>query len=132
MRGNRDTWIVTTAGTGTIPACAGEPYQRDRVRAHFPDYPRVCGGTSTHSSVYIREKGLSPRVRGNLSPLAYALRRVGTIPACAGEPERPELVELGRGDYPRVCGGTVRVTCFTYSIKGLSPRVRGNHEVESY
>ena len=70
---------------------------------------RVYRGTSSlrlsKNRVYPRvmiQLGLSPRVRG--SPGVYP--RVGSIPACAGEP--PPLRRRGPSGrvYPRVCGGT--------------------------
>ena len=51
-------------------------------------------------------RGLSPRVRGNLRPASAALRFCGSIPACTGEPLCP---------YSRA-----------RTNMGLSPRVRGN------
>ena len=83
VRGNLHAAFVRRSGSGSIPACAGEPR---RVDMHGV-YPRVCGGTSSHRRVYPRvcggtlqdqsESGLSPRVRGNRDWV-----------------------------YPRVCGGT--------------------------
>ena len=68
-------------------------------------YPRVCGGT------WCWEGSLDAKM--------------GSIPACAGEPR----VEADRlrlcGVYPRVCGGTSNTgSALTQSV-GLSPRVRG-------
>ena len=50
--------------------------------------------------------GLSPPVRGNPMHSCPAGYSIGSIPACAGEPEG---VFAGGGDegvYPRLCGGT--------------------------
>ena len=49
-------------------------------------YPRVCGGTHNEDKMMSRDKGLSPRVRGNLERFSTALVFQGSIPACAGEP----------------------------------------------
>ena len=86
--------------SGSIPACAGEPIWPATVVKHLRGlsprvrgnphaaggsantervYPRVCGGTRSRASS--GGLGLSPRVRGN--PVS---RRIGSIPACAGEP----------------------------------------------
>ena len=50
----------------------------------------------------------------------------GSIPACAGEPDRlgpdPDLAQV----YPRVCGGTGEEVMYATMREGLSPRVRGN------
>ena len=52
-------------------------------------YPRVCGGTSLDFPAGPKKRGLSPRVRGNLRPVASETSNVGSIPACAGEPSHP-------------------------------------------
>ena len=70
--------------------------------------------------------GLSPRVRGNLLPPMYAVITPGSIPACAGEPEKRFMFEMTIRVYPRVCGGTYTVKPRVRAGRGLSPRVRGN------
>ena len=49
-------------------------------------YPRVCGGTLAKALPSRRNKGLSPRVRGNLGKSYGTPAGGGSIPACAGEP----------------------------------------------
>ena len=51
---------------------------------------------------------------------------LGSIPACAGEPERKVVRERMEEVYPRVCGGTLTETDSSAPRRGLSPRVRGN------
>ena len=110
----------------SIPACAGEPYFPAHDCRAPGVYPRVCGGTSKNSVGICLNAGLSPRVRGNRQPPTSQTRRIGSIPACAGEP-------LPRFDsccppwvYPRVCGGTNSCADRSTAPMGLSPRVRGN------
>ena len=55
----------------------------------------------------------------------FAFNR-GSIPACAGEPERGHGENDPSEVYPRVCGGTPNRTGGTLRLTGLSPRVRGN------
>ena len=92
-------------------------------------YPRVCGGTVVDLDDQEAEEGLSPRVRGNRRRAVYPDLRLGSIPACAGEPS------LGPGKntrcqvYPRVCGGTVIELFGGFAYEGLSPRVRGNRDL---
>ena len=50
-------------------------------------YPRVCGGTKCAGVSIPQLRGLSPRVRGNLSTQLPQWASVGSIPACAGEPQ---------------------------------------------
>ena len=69
-------------------------------------YPRVCGGTSDSRLTSSQVSGLSPRVRGNPALGGGGIRRVWSIPACAGEPSvRPGMAPRP-GVYPPVCGGT--------------------------
>ena len=75
-------------------------------------------------------EGLSPRVRGNLNDGGLALNRRGSIPACAGEPERMAKRLKAMGVYPRVCGGTVPDFLPGGLPGGLSPRVRGNCDTD--
>ena len=86
VRGNRTGCRPTTTGTGlsprvrgnqrrpsrrsqwhrSIPACAGEPSGVTSTPSRLRVYPRVCGGTGTAPHHMASERGLSPRVRGNL------------------------------------------------------------------
>ena len=45
VRGNRDPGNPVLAGSGSIPACAGEPQHGRPDDRHHGVYPRVCGGT---------------------------------------------------------------------------------------
>ena len=130
----------------SIPACAGEPMDRNGKRRLMVVYPRVCGGTTPPALQESECSGLSPRVRGNRLAMRSSKFFQRSIPACAGEPSNsmpagsdstvyPRVCgEPGRGSagrylqvvYPRVCGGTTDVTAVTAGDTGLSPRVRGN------
>ncbi len=129
VRGNRRSGGGGRGREGSIPACAGEPtYQMD-ITAAKAVYPRVCGGTVIRGGARLALWGLSPRVRGNQEVVVEALRVVGSIPACAGEPlSKGQLCRLVRV-YPRVCGGTRRIVITVRHQPGLSPRVRGNREL---
>ena len=70
--------------------------------------------------------GLSPRVRGNRLVRLVRAARLGSIPACAGEPYTGRLDGAVMKVYPRVCGGTDRGHRPGVAGEGLSPRVRGN------
>ena len=118
----------TVTLAGTIPACAGEPAGEAGRPGGRRDYPRVCGGTRSNRSRRRVSKGLSPRVRGNHGKWLREAGANRTIPACAGEPVNFGVRLCGVRDYPRVCGGTGPETLGIFSAKGLSPRVRGNHE----
>ena len=82
VRGNQVLILSLDVGVGSIPACAGEPLPSPErwvpglsPRVHLrvvgdgldgTVYPRVCGGTIEFFAMHIIDKGLSPRVRGNL------------------------------------------------------------------
>ena len=52
----------------------------------------------------------------------------GSIPACAGEPNREDLYCSEWVVYPRVRGGTHMCREVLKLFEGLSPRARGNHD----
>ena len=105
VRGNRLASLALIAWDRSIPACAGEPTPRSSRPSPGRVYPRVCGGTLPAFLANSSSAGLSPRVRGN-HPLHPAHKgRLGSIPACAGEPLAYHIWDLTSTTYPRVCGG---------------------------
>ena len=86
VRGNPAPPPATRRCPGSIPACAGEPGRRCTAAPAGQVYPRVCGGTRAAFRSATSSHGLSPRVRGNPDGVVQANQRVGSIPACAGEP----------------------------------------------
>ena len=52
----------------------------------------------------------------------------GSIPACTGETATGGILTPTPAVYPRVYGGNVGLKSFSFSVEGLSPRVRGKHE----
>ena len=126
VRGNPDVDRARAKAFGSIPACAGEPTTTTTAHQIAWVYPRVCGGTSLACTSWRPPLGLSPRVRGNQHPFRSIEKPVGSIPACAGEPNSLKLVRPAARVYPRVCGGTGSEESTRSALKGLSPRVRGN------
>ena len=106
VRGNQVWLVERPVATGSIPACAGEPWTMARIARQRRVYPRVCGGTCLNRCWRWLRGGLSPRVRGNHLLLMLAYLWKGSIPACAGEPKRHLSTPLPTPVYPRVCGGT--------------------------
>ena len=137
---------VAVVISGSIPACAGEPRSGRVRRAGRRVYPRGCGGTLDRLACDGYLHGLSPRVRGNQKQADIAREMGGSIPACAGEPDKDADAIHHSKVYPRVCGGTAHLPyrtfgCWVYprvcggtriplscqmDVWGLSPRVRGN------
>ena len=94
--------------------------------AHFPIVAN-SGGTITLRVTSRLMLGLSPRVRGNLSDAEVPAVRVGSIPACAGEPCRLSRSFCRKRVYPRVCGGTL--SSVLGAVRGrVYPRVCGGTE----
>ena len=89
-------------------------------------YPRVCGGAQNVYPGLELSKGLSPRVRGSLKSGKADYFRMGSIPACAGEPVAVEGFRRDVRVYPRVCGGARERWVEEGDWMGLSPRVRGS------
>ena len=117
---------------GSIPACAGEPGKGYCSTHLHRVYPRVCGGTGIEAFATWMAQGLSPRVRGNRDRGVRYLDGAGSIPACAGEPAYLSATRQFHRVYPRVCGGTRRMSYQRVNENGLSPRVRGNLSASTY
>ena len=126
VRGNRRQCGGGWPGRRSIPACAGEPVCANRQSNAAAVYPRVCGGTLLVWVRCTKRRGLSPRVRGNHRVGPPPNLEIGSIPACAGEPQPPPPASGFLWVYPRVCGGTAAAAARVISSAGLSPRVRGN------
>ena len=92
-------------------------------------YPRVYGGTFGPHLRHGIARGLSPRVRGNRGRQKPIGTKIGSIPACTGEPGRLAICLSPWGVYPRVYGGTDIEDWLLIKGAGLSPRVRGNHTI---
>ncbi len=128
VRGNPTNSPGVSAIIRSIPARAGEPPDPCWGTLWTRVYPRACGGTAPMCRLLRRPWGLSPRVRGNRQAVAVHGLCYGSIPARAGEPSS-EYIEAARGAvYPRACGGTLSGTRIGTAGRGLSPRVRGNHQ----
>ena len=128
VRGNLLTPNCRSACSGSIPACAGEPQFGHGFTSFARVYPRVCGGTFIFCLLLLQIPGLSPRVRGNQAQARSEAPGRGSIPACAGEPCAGVNWIVGKGVYPRVCGGTLCQNFLMIQAGGLSPRVRGNRD----
>ena len=126
MRGNLWRVWANLKLTRSIPAYAGEPTRRRRLRQRDVVYPRVCGGTLAIGIYGAPALGLSPRMRGNRRHTLASAMGYGSIPAYAGEPVAGYRVVKQPQVYPRVCGGTALFPSQARYDKGLSPRMRGN------
>ena len=115
----------------SIPASAGEPPAPGTAPPASRVYPRECGGTDPNAFEEEEEIGLSPRVRGNPGTLRLAVGCWRSIPASAGEPKTSRTWPDNTTVYPRECGGTGCAAVVASARVGLSPRVRGNHLINT-
>ena len=86
VRGSQIGMPSASGGTGSIPACAGEPVERPLIVPSVKVYPRMCGGAAGPTSRRGFAAGLSPHVRGSQNAAITEGNITGSIPACAGEP----------------------------------------------
>ena len=110
-RGNRYHDIYATAGFGSIPANAGEPFCELDHSLSLRVYPRERGGTAVGLPTGPSLSGLSPRTRGNPSTPSSERVSRGSIPANAGEPIRSHSTAAPSRVYPRERGGTLPFRC---------------------
>ena len=123
--GTAEGFLSNISNTGLSPRVRGNLDEKG-VDSRQRVYPRVCGGTLRLGSMVLMQRGLSPRVRGNRPDGIVHDLELGSIPACAGEPQPWRSSGTRHRVYPRVCGGTGWHGSESVRIGGLSPRVRGN------
>ena len=126
VRGNLFAAPADRRVRGSIPARAGEPHHSRPQSPTTGVYPRACGGTDRAATPERLDRGLSPRVRGNLTDTGGIGMTERSIPARAGEPSADSGFRTHRRVYPRACGGTSPASSLNVRQQGLSPRVRGN------
>ena len=114
---------------GSIPACAGEPAAMRPEVMITRVYPRMCGGAPYSAAGGLLVEGLSPHVRGSRRRICSDEHIYGSIPACAGEPRTGLPCQPLPWVYPRMCGGAEIHDEKKLMIEGLSPHVRGSHEL---
>jgi len=89
--------------------------------------PRVRGGDSPLIRALAAVLGRSPRTRGRPLRLAPHERRLGSIPAYAGETSLTSWMKAPCRVDPRVRGGDANSVRIEHGCAGRSPRTRGRH-----
>ena len=125
MRGTHNDWRRRRRCNGIIPAYAGNTEQYRRKGMISWDHPRVCGEHVSSRPQRRIPPGSSPRMRGTRSHNRHNRRRIGIIPAYAGNTTIFALIVLRAEDHPRVCGEHFLTMAATVFCEGSSPRMRG-------
>ncbi len=126
VRGSHHPRRNARDGSGSIPACAGQPSCGGSRPRHTKVDPRVCGAAASTASTTAAGLGRSPRVRGSQERPTMTTAYTGSIPACAGQPRASWRGQGPRWVDPRVCGAAVRAAFSGVELTGRSPRVRGS------
>ncbi len=125
-RGNQIVNLPRRAYLRPIPARAGQPPLAMPQPALHRAYPRSRGATAGVCGAAQVCGGLSPLARGNHQDRRLRLRRIGPIPARAGQPQHRFPAGVVQGAYPRSRGATTQKAATTERPMGLSPLARGN------
>ena len=125
-RGNPALGRKLHARAGPIPAHAGQPRPAGSSAGHPWAYPRSRGATAPGFRSMSLPTGLSPLTRGNHRIALPRARRLGPIPAHAGQPRSRSRALAESWAYPRSRGATISEDRLTLTVTGLSPLTRGN------
>ena len=126
IRGNHLRFKPAGERLGSIPAHTGKPVSGDGIRGAPGVYPRAYGETSSRIPSSVFSRGLSPRIRGNRSPVTGYAEHLGSIPAHTGKPRSSWPRRATARVYPRAYGETFLSPKNLSPTTGLSPRIRGN------
>ena len=110
---------------GIIPACAGNTVTKDTDAETYRDHPRMCGEHRRRIFSRRLARGSSPHVRGTHCRILSNIRRVGIIPACAGNTCGVSCGVVAYRDHPRMCGEHGWQSRTDSGTRGSSPHVRG-------
>jgi len=108
-----------------IPACAGNTVTTPLRASARAAHPRARGEHAGIDPTAESVVGSSPHTRGTHRHAGRDHRRVGLIPACAGNTVQPAGGGPGRWAHPRVRGEHGQATLDHAASNGSSPRARG-------
>ena len=110
---------------GIIPACAGNTSSRKRRARWRRDHPRMRGEHQHDRHGADVRTGSSPHARGTQRNDLEAVRKLGIIPACAGNTLHRTARPESCGDHPRMRGEHLHPIIDLLIIVGSSPHARG-------
>ena len=127
MRGTHVRENIPMVCFGIIPAYAGNTYPHQVDYSIGGDHPRVCGEHPRPAINPPDVPGSSPRMRGTRQRGPSHGRRLGIIPAYAGNTQQTLVSACNVRDHPRVCGEHYPESAICGHNRGSSPRMRGTH-----
>ena len=91
------------------PAYAGKRRFLSCVTTIFWDHPRLCGEKLVLCSIFFRNLGSPPPMRGKAAGLSVSPARTGITPAYAGKRTVSSTAAACSWDHPRLCGEKSRL-----------------------
>ena len=126
-RGLRLTPLLTTVGSGIIPARAGFTSRTAGGCTSTPDHPRSRGVYRARTRRHSGSGGSSPLARGLPMRWLRIATAVRIIPARAGFTLNQAVEQVRQGDHPRSRGVYSSPRTMTTPATGSSPLARGLH-----
>ena len=130
-RGRQETETEAVAAFGSIPACAGKADTSDYSRWVQKVDPRMRGEGSSRFRRRQSNPGRSPHARGRRIPLGPGLRRIRSIPACAGKALVIVVIIMSPEVDPRMRGEGAKWERTPGVTEGRSPHARGRRPMVS-
>ena len=125
MRGTLHVRLGGHHRNGIIPAYAGNTMIVPVAHIHRWDHPRVCGEHRSDFGSVVAFPGSSPRMRGTRCLRCRLRRRLGIIPAYAGNTSARTTASPALGSSPRMRGTQARLVIHE-RIDGIIPAYAGN------
>ncbi len=115
---------------GSIPAYAGQPRSRRTCCETRRVHPRIRGAAAARRCWRARSSGPSPHTRGSPSISIPVNRKLGSIPAYAGQPRCFAALRIPRRVHPRIRGAALVEPTDAGPARGPSPHTRGSRICE--
>ena len=126
-RGTPAPAMQSMAGSGIIPACAGNTHIAVSPTGGVRDHPRMRGEHDLAHYLDYPVLGSSPHARGTLRRWQSVMGTTGIIPACAGNTNTSTTAESHVRDHPRMRGEHPSLIAALIAVLGSSPHARGTH-----
>ena len=85
-RGSHSEIMNTDIRLWCIPTCAGQPSSARTRHSSRRVYPHLRGAAAISAKKMLKKTGVSPLARGSPTEQHEALKKLGCIPTCAGQP----------------------------------------------